>query len=105
MLQRVFNVQGIRRFRRVIFPATIPFTMAGLRLGVAEAFIGVIVALMVLSLQGLGYQITTYGEFYDTPELIGTIIVLMIIGAGLTSLVQFIERKISYWKQTERAFE
>jgi ABC-type nitrate/sulfonate/bicarbonate transport system permease component len=102
---RVFNVQGIRRFRRVIFPATIPFTMAGLRLGVAEAFIGVIVAQMVLSLQGLGYQITTYGEFYDTPELIGTIIVLMIIGAGLTSLVQFIERKISYWKQTERAFE
>jgi len=100
----VFMVGPVRRFRSVIIPAATPFIMAGLRLGVAEAFIGVIVAEMVLSLTGLGYMITAFGQYYDTPQLIGTILVLMVIGAALTSFVQFLESKISYWKQTERAF-
>ncbi|HZW56134.1 MAG TPA: ABC transporter permease [Nitrososphaerales archaeon] len=99
-----FGVGGMRRFRHVIVPAATPFIMAGLRLGVAEAFIGVIVAQMVLAISGLGWLITAYGQYYDTPQLIGSILVLMVIGAALTSFVQFLETRISYWKQSERAF-
>jgi NitT/TauT family transport system permease protein len=101
----VFGVSGSQRFRKVIFPSTVPFLMTGLRLGLGQAFIGVIVAQLLLSIEGLGYMLSAFGDYYDTPQLIATILVLCIIGVALTSLVQFFERRIQYWRKTEAAFE
>ncbi len=101
----VFGVKGMRRFRKVLFPSTIPFFMTGLRLGIGQAFIGVIVAQMLLALSGLGYLITAFGDYFDTPQLMALIIELMVLGVAMTTMVQIIENKISYWKQSERAFK
>jgi ABC-type nitrate/sulfonate/bicarbonate transport system permease component len=101
----VFEVKGMLRFRKVIFPGALPFIMTGLRLGLASSFIGVIVAELVLALQGLGYLVTAYSDYFDTPQLIDTLIVLMLLGVIMTSIIQFSERRIAYWKETERAFQ
>jgi ABC-type nitrate/sulfonate/bicarbonate transport system permease component len=100
----VFEVKGLQRFRKVLFPATLPFVMTGLRIGLAEAFINVIVAQMVLSLTGLGYMLLSYGNYFDTPQMLGILIELMAIGAAITGFVQYLERRLSHWKLTERAF-
>jgi ABC-type nitrate/sulfonate/bicarbonate transport system permease component len=100
----VFEVKGALRFRRVVFPASLPFVMTGLRLGLASALIGVIVAELLLALQGMGYLVTAYADYYDTPQLMDTLIVLMLIGVALTLVIQYSERRISHWKETERAY-
>ncbi len=100
----VFEVKGALRFRRVVFPASLPFVMTGLRLGLASALIGVIVAELVLALQGIGYLVTAYADYYDTPQLMDTLIVLMLIGVALTVVIQYSEKRISHWKETERAY-
>jgi ABC-type nitrate/sulfonate/bicarbonate transport system permease component len=101
----MFMVHGMQRFRKVIFPALAPFIMSGLRNGLAQAFIGVVVAEMVLALQGLGFLVVVFGEYFDTSQLIATLLVLMVIGAALTSVLQFLEGKIGFWKESERAFQ
>lgn len=101
---QVFGVKGLRRFRRVIFPSAFPFFMAGLRLGIGAAFTGVIVAQMLLALSGLGYLVTSFGDYFDTPELMAVIIELMALGVISTLLIQYVEKKTAYWKQAERAF-
>jgi NitT/TauT family transport system permease protein len=100
----VFEVKGTLRFSRVIFPASLPFVMTGLRLGLASSLIGVIVAELVLALQGLGYLVTAYADYYDTPQLMDTLIVLMLIGVALTLVIQYSEKRIAHWKESERAY-
>jgi ABC-type nitrate/sulfonate/bicarbonate transport system permease component len=101
---QVFGVKGFLRFRRVIFPATVPFIMSGLRLGIGAALIGVIVAQMLLSLSGLGYMIYAFSNYLDTAQIMALLIELMILGVVLTFGIQLLERKIAPWKETERAF-
>ena len=101
---KVFGVKGWLRFKRVIFPATIPFFMTGLRLGIGQALIGVIVAQMLLALSGLGYLITAFGNYLETAQLMALIIELMILGVIMTFSVQIVEKRLSYWKESERAF-
>jgi ABC-type nitrate/sulfonate/bicarbonate transport system permease component len=101
----VFEVKGLLRFRKVIFPGALPFIMTGLRLGLASSFIGVIVAELVLALQGLGYLVTAYSDYFDTPQLIDTLLVLMFLGVIMTWVIQYSERRIAYWKESERAYQ
>jgi ABC-type nitrate/sulfonate/bicarbonate transport system permease component len=101
---QVFGVKGIRRFRKVVFPATIPFFMSGVRLGLGQAFVGIIVAQMLLSLAGLGYMLVAFGDYFDTAQLYVLIIELMVLGLIFTFGVQYVEKRLTYWKQTERAF-
>ncbi|MGI0080166.1 MAG: ABC transporter permease [Nitrososphaerales archaeon] len=101
----VFGVKGMQRFRKVTFPGMIPFFMTGVRLGLGQAFIGVIVAQMLLSLQGLGYMLTAFGDYLDTADLWVLIIELMILGVILTLIVQVFEKRLAYWKISERAYQ
>lgn len=101
---QVFGVKGIRRFRKVVFPATVPFFMSGVRLGLGQAFVGIIVAQMLLALSGLGYLLVAFGDYFDTAQLYVLIIELMVLGLIFTFGVQYFEKRLSYWKLTERAF-
>ena len=46
-----------QRFRFIDFPASLPFVVAGLRLGAVYSVLGVIVTEMVASYRGLGQQL------------------------------------------------
>lgn len=92
-------------FIKIILPATVPYVMGGLRLAVGRAIIGMVVAEFFTAISGLGAMIITYANFFKTDYLFVPIIVLMIMGVGLTELVKLAERKIAPWKETERAIQ
>ena len=56
-------------FRRVILHAAVSFFIAGIRLGLGRALVGVVVAEMFTALAGLGYMIVLYGNTFRTAEL------------------------------------
>jgi ABC-type nitrate/sulfonate/bicarbonate transport system permease component len=93
-----FGVRGFDRFRRVIFPASLPYIMTGLRLGLGQAFIGVIVAQLILALTGLGFILTAYSNYLDTAEVMALILIVMAFGVILTESVKQVERRLAYWK-------
>jgi NitT/TauT family transport system permease protein len=95
---RAFGCDRWQIFRRVILHAAVPFYMAGIRLGLGRALVGVVVAEMFTALAGLGYMIVLYGNTFRTAELFVPILVLAIVSIVMTRLIQFIERKIAPWR-------
>jgi NitT/TauT family transport system permease protein len=84
--------------RKIIVPATIPFVMTGLRLAIGRAVVGMVVAEFFTSVGGLVGIVITAGNTFDMAVLFVPIIVLMMLGYGLTVLVGKLERKIAPWQ-------
>ncbi|MBX5491274.1 MAG: ABC transporter permease [Chloroflexi bacterium] len=89
-------------FTKIVIPDTVPFIMAGLRLAVGRALIGMVVAEFFTALSGLGAIIVTSANFFRTDKLFVPIIVLAVMGIGLTELVGWLERRVAPWKETQR---
>lgn len=80
---------------RIFFPATLPYIMAGIRLGLGQAVGGMVVAEILLAFGGLGSLITAYARSFRPDYLFATILILVMLGVGLTFLVQLAERRLS----------
>ncbi|MCL4186688.1 MAG: ABC transporter permease [Rhodobacteraceae bacterium] len=89
-------------FTKVILPAILPFVMAGLRLSVGRAVVGVVVGEFFTRQSGLGGLIVQYAGSFRTAEMFVPILVLVVIGAVLTSLVGYMQRRLAPWKESER---
>jgi NitT/TauT family transport system permease protein len=95
---RAFGCRRWQIFRRVILHAAAPSFVAGIRLGLGRALVGVIVAEMFTALTGLGYMIVLYGNTFRTAELFVPILVLAIVSIVITNLLQRLERRIAPWR-------
>lgn len=95
---RSFGASRARVLFQVILPSAIPFIMAGIRLSIGRAVVGMAVAEVYLRLGGIGELITAYGSRFVTDYLMASILVLPLLGIGLTKLLAAIERRIAPWK-------
>jgi ABC-type nitrate/sulfonate/bicarbonate transport system ATPase subunit/ABC-type nitrate/sulfonate/bicarbonate transport system permease component len=105
-LVEIAQAEGARErqiFGKIIVPASLPFIMAGIRLAVGRAVVGMVVAEMFTAMSGMGGAIVYYGNAFATDKLFVVIILLALLGVGLTGAVKFLEVKLAPWKQTERA--
>src|SRR5205807_8914 len=68
-------------FRRVIFPASLPFIVAGLRIGIAVAFVMVFVAELAGASDGIGYHIAIAQLSYRIDRMIAGLALLGASGA------------------------
>jgi NitT/TauT family transport system permease protein len=88
---------------RIFLPATLPFITSGIRLGLGQAIGGMVVAEILLAFGGLGGLIRAYARNFRPDYLFATILVLVILGVGLTLLLQLVERRLSRWKPVDNA--
>jgi len=72
---------------KVVFPATLPFIFAGLRIGVAVSFIMVFVAELAGASAGLGYQISVSHLAYRVDRMIAALMTLGFLGATVDFIV------------------
>lgn len=83
---------------KIVLPASIPYVMAGLRLGVGKAVIAMIVAEFFTAISGLGGIIINAANSFETAEMLAPIIVIMVFAVALTGVLGWIERKIAPWQ-------
>jgi ABC-type nitrate/sulfonate/bicarbonate transport system permease component len=95
---RAFGAGRIRVLLQVILPSALPYIMAGIRLSIGRAVVGMAVAEVYLRLGGIGGLIYAYGARFVTDYLIAAILILPILGIGLTRLLAYLERRIAPWK-------
>jgi ABC-type nitrate/sulfonate/bicarbonate transport system permease component len=99
---RAYGATETQIFFKIILPAAIPFIMAGVRLSVGLAIIGIIVAEFFTAISGLGGMIVEYANVFATAKLFVPIIVIAVVGVVLTELVMRLERRLSKWRALER---
>jgi ABC-type nitrate/sulfonate/bicarbonate transport system permease component len=88
---------------KIVFPAALPFIMAGVRIAVGRGLVGMIVAELFTAITGLGAMLSLYGNIFETAKMFVVIIVLAGLGIGLIHATQMLERKMARWKESERA--
>jgi ABC-type nitrate/sulfonate/bicarbonate transport system permease component len=86
-------------WREVMLPYTLPYTMTGVRQAIGRALVGMIAAEFFLSSTGLGQLIMGASQDFDTAGVFASILVIGVIGVGLTRLGLKIEQHFARWRQ------
>ncbi|HEX5210805.1 MAG TPA: ABC transporter permease [Pseudolabrys sp.] len=86
-------------WREVMLPYTLPYMMTGVRQAIGRALVGMIAAEFFLSATGLGQLIMGASQDFDTAGVFASILVIGVIGIGLTRLGFIIERHFARWRQ------
>jgi NitT/TauT family transport system permease protein/sulfonate transport system permease protein len=76
---RTFGVPRAAALRRVVFPAALPFILAGLRTSLGIAFVVTVIAEMIVGQEGIGYYLITMEFAMRAAEMYGGIILVTCI--------------------------
>ena len=78
----------------VLFPATLPEVVSGLRIGLTVTLLGVLLAEMFASKQGLGFLIMNAMSLLQTEEMIAVAVLLFAFAALANALLLWIEHRL-----------
>ncbi len=88
---RVFQGSRLQEVLKIVVPDASPMIFAGLRLGVAAGFIGVVLAELLITPTGIGDLITYHQSIADYPEMYAVITSIIVFAAVTVGLLQQIE--------------
>jgi ABC-type nitrate/sulfonate/bicarbonate transport system permease component len=100
---RTFGVPRATALRRVVFPASLPFILAGLRTSLGIAFVVTVIAEMIVGNEGLGNYLVTMQFAMRTPEMYAGIILLTAIAYLLNRLFVAWEARAIRWARLVEA--
>lgn len=83
--------------RHISLPAALPMIVAGMRIALAEAFVGAIVAETLAPQTGIGSRIIQAAATSNTPLILAGIIVIAVVGVLIYVSVDVLERRILHW--------
>jgi ABC-type nitrate/sulfonate/bicarbonate transport system permease component len=92
------GLTGIRYFRKVVLPNSVPQVMVGLRVAGAISFVVVVAAEMVASTAGLGFGILDAERTFRTPDMFAGIVMLAVLGALVNLGLLHLERAATKWR-------
>jgi NitT/TauT family transport system permease protein len=97
-MARSFGARERDLFLKVILPAALPMIMAGLRLGMGRAVLGMVTSELILAVVGFGAMLMTFSASYDSPALFATILTIVLLAVALLALIQYLDRRLMPWR-------
>src|ERR687897_75832 len=97
-MARSFGARESELFVKIILPAAMPMIMAGIRLGMGRAVLGMVTSEMILAVVGFGAMLMTFGASFNSPALFATILTIVLIAVGLLGLIQYLDRRLTPWR-------
>lgn len=95
---RSFGASQRRLFTSVVIPATLPFIVTGLRLGVGRALIGVVVGELYAQTEGLGVLITRASANLQPDRMFFGILIFTFTGIVSVEGLRRLERYFQRWR-------
>ncbi len=96
---RVLGANDWDIFLKVICPATVPFIITAVRLGLSAGLTTLLAAESTGAQAGIGMRIRSLANSFDSAPMLMYIIMLGIIGLVLVKIVDIIERKLTAWQE------
>jgi NitT/TauT family transport system permease protein len=96
---RVFGVRGLRRYTKIVLPASLPYVLTGLRLGIARALVGIVVGEFIGGTAGLGYAIRIAGQEFHVDTALAVTLVLVVLANVSMLLLLTLKRRLAPWDQ------
>ncbi len=96
---RVLGAKDSVIFPRVIIPASIPFILVGVRIGLGSSWATVVAAELIAAQSGLGFRMQQAQLFYDLPTIFVSLITIGVLGLIMDRLLQATERRLTLWQE------
>jgi len=84
-------------WRRVLLPGSLPPIMAGIRLGLGRAVTGMVIVELLLTPVGIGGLIHESRARFQSAELYGVVVLVVVEALILISIARALERRIAPW--------
>jgi NitT/TauT family transport system permease protein len=97
-MARSFSASDRRLFLTVVLPGSVPLLMAGYRIALGKAIVGVLLVELYSSAEGLGYLLNLSGIQFNTAKVFAIILVVALIGLSLSLLFRWIEGRFDRWR-------
>lgn len=93
---RSFGASRVRIFKDVVVPATLPYVVAGLRLGLGMALKGMVIAELWVH-AGTGALLSGFGQFRQLDRFLALVLIIVGLGAGAVQGLYWIQRRLAPW--------
>ena len=102
---RSFGANEWQLMKVVVLPNSLPYIIAGLRLAIGRAILGVVVGEFFGSSQGLGYMIASAASNYKVDVVFVGVAIFMALSVILTLAVKQLESRLASWRpETAKTF-
>jgi NitT/TauT family transport system permease protein len=91
---RVFLGTKRQEIVKIVLPYAAALIFAGLRLGVAMGFIGIVIAELLITPTGIGDLITYNSSVADYPQMFAAIVSIIIFAALTIHALERLERRL-----------
>jgi nitrate/nitrite transport system permease protein len=95
-VSRVFGLGTFDHVRHVVFPASVPMIMTGMRISVGIAWFVIVAAEMVGAQSGIGYFIWNEWNNLQISSMIVAIVLIGAVGLALDVLLKRISERLSF---------
>jgi NitT/TauT family transport system permease protein len=83
---------------KVTLPSALPWIFAGLNIGLTYALLGVIVAEILASNQGIGYVISSGAANFNTAAVFAGLVTLAVVAWLFSAVMRRVEARLLRWK-------
>lgn len=97
---RVLQFSRFKQITQLILPAALPNILLGVRLSLGAAWLGLVVAELMGSSEGVGYLIMDARQFSQTAIVFVGIAIFAFVGKATDSLVRFFEKRWLKWRDS-----
>lgn len=85
-------------YLKVIVPSVLPYIVAGARIAIGRALVGVLVGEFFAASEGIGFAIARWGDLFALDKMFACIIVVMVIAVIFTEGIRYAERAAFPWR-------
>lgn len=83
---------------QVYIPSVVTWVIVAMRSAISYALVGAVVSEFVAANSGLGYEMNNAALFLEVPRVFSVLIVLTVLGALLSGVVDLAERRLLRWR-------
>jgi sulfonate transport system permease protein len=95
---RSFGAGRLEVVTKAILPGSMPAIMAGIRLGLGRAIVGLIAGEMYVSISGIGRMVQVYSSAARSSEIIVLVVVIAVFGYTCVTLLRSAENRMGTWR-------
>ena len=97
---RVYQLSWWAIARRIVLPASLPSLLTGLRLGLSQAWLFVVVAELIAATRGLGFLLTDSQNLSRVDLMVVAMLCLAVFGKLSDMLLRALEGRLLAWRDT-----
>lgn len=96
---RVLGARDRQVFLGIVVPASTPFILVGMRIGLGASWATVVAAELIAAQGGLGFRMQQAQLYYDLPTIFVQLIAIGTIGLVMDRLLLIAERRLTHWQE------